>query len=284
MDDPIFDSQMAVAGSGRDQLIAALRSAREDGETCLFPYMTAGLPDRLSSLSMFEAMAAAGADGFEVGIPYSDPLMDGPTIHEAGLRAIDGGMSMDRGIELMAAVRRRTGKPVIVMSYVNPVLRMGLDTFGKVAAEAGASAVILADLPVDEARPFGEAFAAHDVGLVLFLAPTSGDDRVDSVIAAAPTFIYGVAEVGVTGERSDASSHAASLAVRVRERTDIPLVLGVGISTPVHAVAAAAVADGIIVGSALVRRVLDAADSETAASELGVAVSELAVAIANSER
>jgi tryptophan synthase alpha chain len=241
--------------------------------------MTAGLPDLGSSLSMFESMADAGADGFEVGIPYSDPLMDGPTIHEAGLRAIDGGMSMARGVDLVAAVRERTRRPVIVMSYVNPVLRMGLDAFGLVAAQAGAAAVILADLPVDEAEPFRRAFAAHGVGLVLFLAPTSGDERLEAVIAAAPTFIYGVAEVGVTGERSAASSHAASLAARVRERTDIPLVLGVGISTPDHAVAAAGVADGIIVGSALVRRVLDAASPDSAAISLRAAVSELTAAI-----
>jgi tryptophan synthase alpha chain len=279
MNDATRPSERAVAGADRDQLEDILASAREDGGTCLLPYMTAGLPDVGSSLSMFETMADAGADGFEVGIPYSDPLMDGPTIHEAGLRAIDGGMSIGLALDLVAGIRQRTGKPVIVMSYVNPVLRMGLETFGRVAAEAGAAAVILADLPVDEAGPFREAFAAHGVGMVLFLAPTSGVERLEAVVAAAPTFIYGVAEVGVTGERSAASSHAVSLAARIRERTEIPLVLGVGISTPAHATFAAGVADGIIVGSALVRRVLDASGPDTAARSLHKAVSELARAI-----
>jgi tryptophan synthase alpha chain len=271
----------SVTGAAHDHLVALLSSARDDGETRLFPYMTAGLPDLHSSLSMFEAMADAGADGFEVGIPYSDPLMDGPTIHDAGLRAIEGGMSMQGGLDLVGEVSTRTGKPVIVMSYVNPVLRMGLDNFGKAAADAGAAAVILADMPVDEAAPFRAAFAAHGVGIVLFLAPTSDDERFELVVNASPTFIYGVAEIGVTGERSAVSSHAATLARKVRDRTDVPLVLGVGISTPEQAAAASEVADGIIVGSALVRRVLDANDPEAASASLRVGVSELARAVRN---
>jgi len=271
---------MSDGASPRDQLVSVLQNARTAGATCLFPYMTAGLPDLESSIDMFVAMADAGADGFEVGIPYSDPLMDGPTIHEAGLRAIEGGMSMRRGIELVAAVREHTGKPVVVMSYVNPVLRMGVDEFGRAAAAAGAAAVIVADLPVDEAGLFRAAFERAGLGLVLFLAPTSGDDRLRAVVDAAPPFIYGVAEVGVTGERSAASSHAVSLAAGIRESTDIPVVLGVGISTPEQAAAAAKVADGVIVGSALVKTVLDAPDAASAAAGLHVAVSALVSAMA----
>lgn len=268
-----------MAESARQRLEDRLGEARRSGGTCLFPYMTAGLPDLDNSLSLFQAMADAGADGFEVGIPYSDPLMDGPTIHEAGLRAIEAGMTMPHGLDLVAAVGESTGKPVIVMSYVNPVLRMGLDEFGRRAAEAGAAAVILADLPVDEAAPYLTVFEEHGLGLVLFLAPTSGEDRVEAVIAAQPTFIYGVAEVGVTGERATASSHAATLSARVRESTGTPLVLGVGITTPTQAAAAAEVADGIIVGSALVRRVLDASGPAEAASSLRDGVAEIRRAI-----
>ena len=259
-----------------NQLLAAAQST---GRAALLPYMTAGLPGPDTSLDMFRAMADVGADGFEVGIPYSDPLMDGPTIHEAGLRALDAGTSLDGALRVLEDVVTTTGKPSVVMTYVNPVLRVGVEEFGRRAAAAGASGVILADLPAEEADQFREAFAAAGLGLVLFVAPTTGDARLAAVAAADPLFLYGVAEVGVTGERTDASSRAGELAPRVRAVTDIPLVLGVGISTPDHAARAAAVADGVIVGSALVRRVLDAADAPSAARSLHDAVKDLAAAV-----
>ena len=253
--------------------------ARSEGRAALLPYMTAGLPDRSSSLAIFDAMAEAGADAFEVGIPYSDPLMDGPTIHEAGLKSLAAGTSLIAALEIVAAVAERTGKPVIVMSYVNPVLRLGLEAFSNRAAQAGATAVILADLPVDESAPFRGAFGSAGLGTVLFAAPTTGPDRLRAIAEAEPVFIYGIAEVGVTGERSESGDHISALAAAVREVTSIPLVLGVGISTPAHARRAAAVADGIIVGSALVRRVLDAATPNEAAEAVGGAVRDLAVAV-----
>jgi tryptophan synthase alpha chain len=241
--------------------------------------MTAGLPGPETSLDMFRAMADAGADGFEVGIPYSDPLMDGPTIHEAGLRALDAGTSLDGALRLLEQVGAATSKPSVVMTYVNPVMRVGVDRFAARAAAAGASGVILADLPAEEAAGFQSAFASAGLGLVLFVAPTTGDERLAAIAAARPMFLYGVAEVGVTGERTVASSRAEGLSKRVRAITDLPLVLGVGISTPAHAARAAAVADGVIVGSALVRRVLDAPDATSAASALHDAVADLAGAV-----
>lgn len=263
--------------------VAALRrlfaEAAAENRAVLLPYMTAGLPDRDGSVALFEAMADAGADGFEVGIPYSDPLMDGPTIHEAGLESLAAGTSLAAGLDIVASVAERTGKPVLVMSYVNPVLRMGIGEFARQAAEAGASAVILADLPVDESGPFREAFAAAQLGTVLFAAPTSGEERLRAVAEARPVFVYGVAEVGVTGEREDSGARVASLAASIREITDIPLVLGVGISTPDQAHRAALEADGIIVGSALVRRVLDAASTQEAVAAVRDAVAELAEAM-----
>lgn len=259
------------------ELREVLVAAHNDGRSLLFPYMTAGLPDRETSIDMFTAMSDAGADGFEVGIPYSDPLMDGPTIHEAGLKAIAEGMTMTRGLDLAAEVRARTGKPVIVMSYVNPVLKMGVRVFADAARAGGVGAVILADLPADEAAAFRGDLGG--LGLVLFVAPTTGSARLRQVVAADPAFIYGVAEVGVTGERSAASGRAREMSTQIRAMTDLPLVLGVGISTPGHAAAAAEVSDGVIVGSALVRLVLDAATSEQAAASLQAAVSDLAAAV-----
>ena len=264
---------------GKSSLRRLFADAAADDRAALLPFMTAGLPDRASSLALFVAMAEAGADGFEVGIPYSDPLMDGPTIHEAGLAALSAGTSLDGGLELAADVVAATEKPVIVMTYVNPVLRIGAPAFAARAAAAGASAAILADLPVDEAGPFMAAFDDAGIGLVLFVAPTTGRDRLGAVAQADPPFLYGIAEVGVTGERREASARVTELARSVRAVTKIPLVLGVGISTPAHARAAAQIADGVIVGSALVRLVLDSMEAASAAPALRRAVSDLAAAV-----
>ena len=264
---------------GINALRALFAATAAEDRAALLPYMTAGLPSRSGSINLFVAMAEAGADAFEVGIPYSDPLMDGPTIHAAGLKALAAGTSLDGGLEVVADVTAATGKPVIVMSYVNPVLRVGIDNFAKRAAAAGASAVILADLPVDESAPFRDAFDIAGLGTVLFVAPTTVGDRLRAVAEADPVFLYGVAEVGVTGERERSGDRVVELAAAVRAVTDVPLVLGVGISTPEHAGDASAVADGVIVGSALVRRVLDAPDIASAALAVGRAVADLASAV-----
>jgi tryptophan synthase alpha chain len=255
---------------------------RRQNRTALMPYMTAGLPSPAESVGLFVAMAEAGADGFEVGIPYADPLMDGPTIQSAGERALAAGSGVEVGLEILAEVVARTGKPSVVMTYVNPILRMGIDTFAARAAAAGASGVIVADLPVDEAEVFATAFRSRGVGLVLFVAPTTTPARLARVIAANPPFVYGIADLGVTGERSSASSHIAALVARVREHGDVPVVAGVGISTAEQARLAANDADGVIVGSALVRLVLDAEDAAAAQAALRSAVGELAAVLRDS--
>lgn len=264
---------------GVDRVRAMFAVARAENRAALLPYMTAGLPDIETSPALFAAMADAGADGFEVGIPYSDPLMDGPTIHAAGLRALESGVDLDAAFDLVAQIVTATGKPVLVMTYVNPVMAASPDLFAHRAAAVGASGVIVADLPAEEAAPFQRAFESAGLGMVLFVAPTTDESRLAAIAAAEPVFIYGVAELGVTGVRHAASSRVDDLATRIRAVTDIPLVLGVGISTPAHAAAAAAVGDGIIVGSALVQRVLDAPDAAAAVAGVAGAVSELAAAV-----
>ena len=257
----------------------AFADAAAEDRALLLPYMTAGLPGPDTSLDMFKAMADAGADGFEVGIPYSDPLMDGPTVHEAGLRAIAAGATVGSSLELVAGIVAATGKPVIVMTYVNPILAIGIDTFCERVAAAGGSGLIVADLPADESAEIAAACDRVGIGLVLFVAPTTDDERLAAVVAREPLFVYGVAELGVTGRREQASAHAASLTARIKAATDVPVVLGVGISGPRAATAAAAVADGVIVGSALVKKVLDAESAEEAAGSLAEAVAELAAAM-----
>ncbi len=253
--------------------------AGAENRAVLLPYMTSGLPDPTTAVDMFVAMASAGADGFEVGIPYSDPLMDGPTIHEAGLRALDRGATIDSSLQLVEQIVGVTGKPVIVMTYVNPVLALGPAEFASRVASAGGSGLIVADLPADESDEIAAACRQAGIGLVLFVAPTTDDARLAAVVARQPLFVYGVAELGVTGYREAASSRAGELAARIRAATTAPLVLGVGISTPRAARAAAQVGDGVIVGSALVRRVLDADSPQSAANELASAVADLASAV-----
>ena len=263
----------------RHELAELFSRCRAENRAALMPYMTAGLPDPEGSVRLFVAMAEAGADGFEVGIPYADPLMDGPVIQAAGDRALAAGSGVEVSLDILEQVVTTTGEPSVVMTYVNPVLRMGPEAFAQRLSQAGASGAIIADLPVDEALPFASALDRHGLGLVLFVAPTTTEARLENVIQASPPFVYGVAELGVTGERNMVSSHIASLVARVRRHSDVPVVAGVGIATPDQARFAAAAADGVIVGSALVRRVMEAGSVAAAEDSLRAAVGELAHAM-----
>ena len=267
-----------MTDTGARQLREMFEEAREQNRAVLLPYLTAGIPDVDTSVEIFAAMAAAGADGFEVGIPYTDPLMDGPVIMEAGEIAIRSGVTVDVALDVVTAIVAETNKPVLVMTYVNPVLRHGIDSFFAKVRVAGAAGVIIADLPADEAAPFTSAAAASDLGLALFAAPTTDDARLGVMIDADPVFVYAIAEVGVTGERTDASSNVAGLAERIRRISDVPVVFGVGISTPDHVASAARHGDGIIVGSAIVRRVLEASSPAGAVRDVAAFVGELVTA------
>jgi tryptophan synthase alpha chain len=257
----------------------ALARARQEGRAALLPYLTAGLPDPEHSVDLFAAMAEAGADAFEVGIPYSDPLMDGPVIQRGSGQALAAGTTLARAFDLIKEIALRTKKPLLAMTYVNPVMRVGANEFCQRLAEAGASGLIVADLPLEESQPFREATARADLGLVQFVAPTSSDERLRAVAEADPVFIYGVADMGVTGERTGASDYARLLAERVRKVTTVPLVLGVGISTSEQAAAVRDVADGVIVGSALVRLAIDGVAPVEAATRLADKVAELRLAL-----
>ncbi len=264
--------------SGSERIADLFATARQEDRSVFLPFLTAGLPDPASSPRLFGAMAEAGADGFEVGIPYSDPLMDGPVICRGSEQAIAAGATLDKSLSILGEVAETTALPSLAMTYANPVFRRGADWFCDRLAEAGAAGMIVADLPFDEAGPLSEAARRHGLGLALFLAPTSGYRRIRAVAEAAPSFIYAVANMGVTGERSEWSNRVERLVEGIREVTDIPVVLGVGISTPEQAATAAGLADGFIVGSALVRRVLEASDADEAARSLATLVGKMASA------
>jgi tryptophan synthase alpha chain len=264
---------------GRVAIREMFARTKAEGRAAFLPFMTAGLPTPADSVSLFLAMAAAGADGFEVGIPYTDPLMDGPVIQRGSDTAIRAGATLDVSVSILQAVARETAKPTIAMTYVNPIFRRGVDRFCEELASAGADALIVPDLPVDESQSLRIAADRHGLGVVLFVAPTSDARRIEAVAAADPVFIYAVAEMGVTGERSDSGSHVEEIFERVRSVTDAPIVFGVGISNPQQAAAAGRVADGVIVGSALVRRALEAESAEAACESLATAVADIAEAL-----
>ncbi len=268
-----------MTDTGAERLRRLFATVRSEHRAALLPFLTAGIPDIDSSVSMFEAMAAAGADGFEIGIPYADPLMDGPVIAEAAERALAGGMTVARAFEIADRVTTSTGKPVLLMTYTNPVMHYGAAEFAADAAAAGAAGLIIADLPVEEAAPFLAATRDAGIGMALFAAPTTTDTRIAAIADADPSFVYAVATLGVTGERAEGSGALAGLADRIRATSDVPIVAGVGISTPGQAASAAAQADGVIVGSALVRRALEAGSGDVAADALRSAVSDLRAAM-----
>ena len=244
----------------------------------LLPYLTAGLPTPGDSIDLFRAMVDAGADAFEVGIPYSDPLMDGPVIMRASEVALEAGTNAIQAwavLEKVAAL----GRPTLAMTYANPVMQAGWEPYCRRLSAAGVVGIIIPDLPLEEAGPLLEAGKAAGIGIVLFVSPTTDPDRMASLARAEPEFIYGVSDLGVTGERQQLSEHVVGLSTRVRAITKIPLVLGVGISTPEQVRAVRDLADGVIVGSALVRRVLDAQSAQEAAHALFEAVRDLRTAL-----
>ena len=233
-------------------LEAALRARRSQGGKALVPYLTGGLGDWLAALG---AAADGGADAIEIGIPFSDPVMDGPVIQQANDRALAAGTT-PLGV-LDALGRLDVGVPLAVMTYYNIAFRFGLERFASVLAERGVAAAILPDLPLEEAGPWTEAADAAGVETVLLAAPTASDERLSRICARTRGFVYGVGLLGVTGVRDELASSAAVMAARLKETTDVPVLVGVGVGTPGQAEEVCRVADGAVVGSAVVRRLLD---------------------------
>jgi tryptophan synthase alpha chain len=257
-----------VAGPGRGvPLEPALRARRDAGAKLLVTYMTAGLTD--DWVDYLQVMVEAGADAVEIGLPFSDPVMDGPTIQEASVQALARGVTP--GSALSELAEREQPVPLVAMTYYNLVLRAGLERFAARAASAGVRAAIIPDIPLEESGPWEDAADQVGVATVLLAAPVTPDDRLAAICRRSRGFVYGVNLMGVTGERQSLAGSAGVLAKRLKAVTDLPVVMGFGISTPDQAVEAAAVSDGVVVASALMRKVLDGAS----VSELGEAVAEI---------
>lgn len=230
----------------------AFAGARARGETALWPYLTIGYPVRGATAELGAALVRAGADGLELGIPFSDPLADGVTLQRANQRALDAGFTLDDAFETARALRGEVDVPLIFMSYYNPVQRRGAERFCAEAADAGADGLIVPDLPHEEAEPLRAACSASGLALVGMLAPTTPKERMAAVCERAQGFIYCVALVGVTGARTALAADLPEFLARVRHHTALPLVVGFGISRPEHVATVGRYADGAIVASALV--------------------------------
>jgi tryptophan synthase alpha chain len=236
--------------------------ARSQNRAAFLPYFPVGYPTYEASLAAITAMAGEGVDGFEIGIPFSDPLADGPTIQAATQVALENGITVRRCVDAVRELRGRgVTQPLLLMGYLNPLLAYGLEVFARDARAAGADGIIVPDLPPEEAPLLADACAREGLALIFFLAPTSSPARIALVARQATGFIYLVSVTGVTGARRELPPDLTEFIGRVRAATDRPLVLGFGISQPEQARAMNGLVDGFIVGSALVKAGTDGVDA-----------------------
>jgi tryptophan synthase alpha chain len=240
--------------AGTQAIRAMFARTEEQGRAAFLPYFPIGYPDYATSLDAIRAMAEADVDGFEIGMPFSDPLADGPTIQAATQIALENGTTVRACLGAVRELRKRgVEQPMLMMGYLNPLLAYGVDDFVRDAKAAGADGLIVPDLPPEEATLLADACQRESLALPFFLAPTSNAERIALVAEKASGFIYVVSLTGVTGSRSELPSGLAEFIRRLRDETGKPLVLGFGISKAEHARAMNGLVDGFIVGSALVR-------------------------------
>jgi tryptophan synthase alpha chain len=252
--------------------------ARAEGRAVLIGYLPVGFPDVPGSIAAMRALVENGVDVVEIGVPYSDPVMDGPVIQAAAERALAGGVRVRDVFKAVEAVAG-LGVPALVMTYWNPVERYGVDRFATDLAAAGGAGLITPDLIPDEADEWLAASDAHGLDRVFLVAPSSTDARLAATVAACRGFVYATAVMGVTGARDVTSGAAPILVERVREATDLPVGIGLGVSTGAQAAETAGFADGVIVGSALVRRLVDAPDAAAGVRDVGLLAAELRAGI-----
>lgn len=227
-----------------------------ENKKAFISFLTAGDPDYDTSLKNFKAVIEAGADLIEVGIPFSDPIAEGPVIQEADIRSLSSGMTTDKVFELVKEIRKEYDTPIVFMTYANPVFHYGTDRFFKNASEAGADGIIIPDCPYEERHEFADTAEKYGMDFISMIAPTS-EDRIKEIAAQAKGFIYVVSSLGVTGVRSEIKTDLESILKTIKEVTDTPAAIGFGISTPEQARKMWEVADGAIVGSAMVRIVAE---------------------------
>ena len=247
---------------------AAFRDLRAQGRTGLVTYVTAGDPDFERSRELLVRLDRAGADVLEIGVPFSDPLADGPVIQRATERAIKSGTTLSKVLEMVADVRSLVNAPMVIFTYANPVLRMGLDAFVTRAREAGVDGVLTLDVPPEESGQIREGLSRARIDTIFLLSPTTTVERIRRASALGSGFLYGISRLGVTGARDAVAESARELGERVRKETAMPFALGFGLSRPEHVRAVAGFADAAVVGSALVQVIADHGQSASLFTEV----------------
>ena len=265
--------------SGNLQLLAGtLARAKQENRAALITYMTAGFPTVNEGIAAIQAMLNSGANIVEVGLPHSDPVLDGPVIQAADDIALRGGVRIADVIRTVREAYQATGKPVLVMSYWNPIDKYGTERFSSELAEAGGAGCILPDLPVQESALWRESAAMHSLATIFVAAPSTTDERLRELTAAGTGFVYASSLMGVTGVREAVSTAASSLVRRIRATTELPVCVGTGISDAAQAAQVAGFADGVIVASALVKAILGAPDAAAGAATVAELTAELSLA------
>ncbi|MEU6733043.1 tryptophan synthase subunit alpha [Streptomyces physcomitrii] len=266
--------------SGTIELLdETLAAAKAEGRSALIAYLPAGFPTVDGGIEAVKAAFAGGADVVEVGLPHSDPVLDGPVIQTADDIALRGGVRIADVLRTVREAHAATGKPVLVMTYWNPVDRYGVARFTAELAEAGGAGCILPDLPVQESANWREHAAKHGLGTVFVVAPSSRDARLATITAAGSGFVYAASLMGVTGTRASVGAEAKELVRRTRATTELPVCVGLGVSNAEQAAEVAGFADGVIVGSAFVKRMLDAPDEAAGLAAVRELAAELAAGV-----
>ena len=243
------------------RLTETFERLRREQRPGLVTYTTAADPDASRSAEILKALDRAGADVIELGVPFSDPLADGPVIQRATERALAAGGSLKTSLRIIAGVRPHVSAPIVVFSYANPLLRLGIAEFARQAASAGVDGVLALDLPIEEAGEFRETMGASGIDTIFLLSPTTTDDRIRKAAALGRGFLYGISRLGVTGARDQVAAGAAAMVRRIRAFTSLPIALGFGIARPEHVAEVGAYADAAVVGSALVSLIAEAGRS-----------------------
>jgi len=261
------------------RLDGCLRALRERGEKALIPFVTAGDPDLDTTEAVVLALVEAGADAIEIGVPFSDPIAEGPTIQRASERALASGTSLRRVIERVAALRERVELPLILMGYANNFVTMGARPFASTAAAAGVDGLIIVDLPPEEGEEFYAEVLGAGIDRILIAAPTTEAPRLEMLAKETRGFLYFVALTGVTGARADVSATLEKEVRSVRSISDVPVCVGFGVSTPEQARRVAEFADGVVVGSAFIDRIESAASRDAAVDAAASFAAELKAAL-----
>jgi tryptophan synthase alpha chain len=266
---------MTVALSNSTRISKRFAELRASGELGIVAYVTAGDPSFDATLKFVLALAEAGADVIELGVPFSDPLADGPTIQRASERALKAGATLAGVLALVRCIRQSSQVPLVLFSYYNPILQMGLEKFASAAESAGADGVLATDLTPEESEDYRRILAAHHLDTIFLGAPTSTDERLAKIAACSSGFLYLISRTGVTGAKDVLPDDLPALLRRARSVTQLPIAVGFGISLPGHVSVLGGLADAAVVGSALVSEIEKAQSVDAAASALGERVRSL---------